>query len=76
VTRLADSMVVSATIEPTDRSIPPDRMTNVMPTATISRKALSISRFMNTCAERNPGYLSEPARNIRMNSPMVTRSGI
>ncbi|CKU68729.1 Uncharacterised protein [Mycobacterium tuberculosis] len=50
----ADTMVVNAITEPTDRSMPPERITKVMPTATTMRKALSISRLRNTCAEKNP----------------------
>ncbi|MDT4889734.1 hypothetical protein FQZ97_1264760 [compost metagenome] len=50
----ADTIVVSAITEPTDRSMPPDRITKVMPTATTMRKALSISRLRNTCAEKKP----------------------
>ena len=40
---LAHRIPVSASTEPTDRSMPPVTMTNVMPTARISRKALSSS---------------------------------
>ena len=47
-------MVVSAITEPTDRSMPPDRITNVMPTATMHRKALSISRLRKTWGEKKP----------------------
>ncbi len=53
-TSAAETMVVSAITEPTDRSMPPDRITKVMPTATTMRKALSISRLRNTCAEKKP----------------------
>ncbi|MNT91282.1 hypothetical protein D3C72_2323500 [compost metagenome] len=53
-TRLASTMVVSATTEPTDRSMPPERITKVMPTATMIKKALSISRLRNTWAEKKP----------------------
>ena len=52
--RAADTIVVSATTEPTDRSIPPARITKVMPTATTSRKALSISRLRNTWPLKKP----------------------
>ena len=38
-------IVDSATTEPTDRSMPPVRITKVMPTASTIRKALSISRL-------------------------------
>jgi hypothetical protein len=34
--------------------MPPDRITKVMPTATMHRKALSIRRFRNTCREKKP----------------------
>ena len=47
-------MVDSATTAPTERSIPPVRMTKVMPTASTIRYALSTSRFSTTCAEANP----------------------
>jgi hypothetical protein len=50
----ASSMVVKATTEPTDRSMPPDRITKLMPIATTSRKALSISRLRNTWPEKKP----------------------
>ena len=50
----ASTMVVSATTEPTERSMPPDRITKVMPIATTSRKALSISRFSSTWPEKKP----------------------
>ncbi len=45
-------MVVSATIDPTDRSMPPEMITKVMPTATTSRNPLSINRLTNTCGDR------------------------
>ena len=50
----ATNMVVSAMTAPTDRSMPPDRITNVIPTATMHRNELSITRLRNTCGERNP----------------------
>lgn len=53
-TSQAVSMVERATMEPTDRSMPPVRMTKVAPTATTRRNPLSISRFSTTCAERKP----------------------
>jgi hypothetical protein len=49
----AETIVVSAITAPTDRSMPPERITNVMPTATMHRNALSMIRFRNTCGERN-----------------------
>ena len=68
-------MVVNATTEPTDRSMPPDTITNVMPIATISRKALSTSRPSSTCSEKNPVYITEPKPNSAQNSTMVTTIG-
>ncbi|MNP47580.1 hypothetical protein D3C76_1416420 [compost metagenome] len=52
--RLADTIVVKAIMEPTDKSIPPETITKVMPTAAISRKALSINRLSSTCIEKKP----------------------
>ncbi len=49
---VAEIMVVSATIDPTDRSMPPEMITKVMPTATTSRNPLSINRLTNTCGDR------------------------
>ena len=53
-TSAADTIVVSAMTEPTDRSMPPERITKVMPTATMHRKALSISRLRKTWLEKKP----------------------
>ena len=39
---------------PTDRSIPPLKITSVMPMAAIPRKALSVSRLVRTRQEKNP----------------------
>jgi len=46
---------VKAITDPMDRSIPPERMTKVMPTAAIPRKALSVSRFDITRVESIAG---------------------
>ena len=46
--------VESATTEPTERSIPPVRITNVIPTATTSRNALSIRTLRITWPEAKP----------------------
>ena len=74
-TNAASTMVVSATTEPTERSMPPDRITNVMPTATMMRKALSISRLRKTWAEKKPVYSTEPSVAMATNSEMVAASG-
>ncbi|MGF6542648.1 hypothetical protein OKW32_005998 [Paraburkholderia youngii] len=71
----AATIVVSATIEPTDRSMPPDTITNVMPIATISRNALSTSRSSSTCHEKKPVYITEPKPNSAQNSRTVTAIG-
>jgi len=75
-TSAASTMVVSATTDPTERSMPPDRITNVMPTATMMRKALSISRLRKTWAEKNPVYSTEPSvpwpRTARWWLPAIT----
>ena len=47
--------VDSATTEPTERSMPPVRITNVIPTATTSRNALSMNRLRITWPVANPG---------------------
>ena len=47
-------IVESATTEPTERSIPPVRMTKVMPTASTIRKALSTSWLSATSGVANP----------------------
>ena len=54
-TSAAETIVVSAITAPTERSMPPERITNVMPTPTMHRKALSISRLRNTWAEKKLG---------------------
>ncbi len=50
----AVTMVDSATTAPTDRSMPPLRITNVIPTARTTRKALSMNRFATTCPVAKP----------------------
>jgi len=42
-------MLDSPAMEPTDRSMPPVRMTKVMPTTATSRNELSTNRLRNTC---------------------------
>lgn len=46
---------VKAITEPTERSIPPERITKVMPTAIIPRKALSVRILQITLVEAKPG---------------------
>ena len=55
---IARNTVVNPITEPTDRSMPPEMMTNVMPTATIPRNALSVSRSAATRTEAIAGNCS------------------
>ena len=50
----AATIVDSATTDPTERSMPPVRMTKVIPTASTMRKALSMKRLAKTCPEAKP----------------------
>ena len=52
---LARKTPVKAITDPTDRSIPPERITKVMPTAMIPRKALSVRILQITRVEAKPG---------------------
>lgn len=53
---------VKAMTEPIDRSMPPEMMTKVMPTAAMPRKALSVKRLPMTRVDRMFGYCSaQPA---------------
>jgi hypothetical protein len=61
--------------EPTERSIPPDKITNVIPTATTIKNALSINKFKNTCVEKKPVYLKDPKIYMVMNNTMVAVRG-
>ena len=51
---LAAIIVDSATTEPTERSMPPVRITKVMPTASTIRNALSMSRLSSTWGSPKP----------------------
>ncbi|MEZ5722647.1 MAG: hypothetical protein R3D59_14235 [Paracoccaceae bacterium] len=51
-----------AITEPTERSIPPDRMTKVIPTAVSPRKALSVRRLATTRDENIAGYCQPETR--------------
>jgi hypothetical protein len=53
-TSVAIRMLVQAMTAPTDKSIPPERMTNVTPTAATPRNALSETKFRKTRAEKKP----------------------
>ena len=50
--RAAEATVVRATTPPTDRSIPPDTMTKVIPMALMSRNGIARSMLRKTCGSR------------------------
>lgn len=58
--RNADTIAVIATTEPTERSIPPVRITKVMPTATTSRNPLSMKTLKTTWMLENARYWETP----------------
>ena len=51
----AKNTPVNAITEPTERSIPPERITKVMPTAIIPKKALSVRILQITRVEAKAG---------------------
>ena len=73
--RLDETIVARASMEPTERSMPPEMITNVIPTARIRRYALSMKRLRKFCAAKNPVNATEPSPNITMNSARVTNIG-
>ena len=52
--------VVSATTEPTERSMPPDTMTIVMPSATVQTIAVCRAISSRLVPEKNLGPMSTP----------------
>src|SRR5258705_7604312 len=68
-------IVVNATTDPTDRSIPPDRITNVMPTATTSRNPLSMKTFRITWPLENDLYWPTPTEYIATSRASVASTG-
>jgi hypothetical protein len=50
-TRVIDANPITA---PTDKSMPPEKITSVSPIAAIPSAALSVKRFTATPAEKNP----------------------
>ena len=61
-TMTATKTLVNAITEPIDRSMPPDRITKVMPTAAMPRKALSVSRLPITRVDSMLGNCRMQAR--------------
>src|SRR5256885_10022943 len=66
---VAIRMLVNATTAPTDRSMPPERITNVAPTAAIPRKALSPNRFTITRSEEKFRYDRSEEHTSELQSP-------
>ena len=60
---------------PIDKSIPPEKITRVIPIAAIPRKALSANRPTITRAEKNPLYETAVAPNSVTRIIAVTISG-
>ncbi|MNF75848.1 hypothetical protein D3C84_579340 [compost metagenome] len=59
---LASSTPVKAMTAPTERSMPPERMTKVMPTATMPRKALSVSMLQMMRVDMKAGKEARQSR--------------
>ena len=72
---VALTIMDSATTAPTERSMPPVRITKVMPTASTIRKVLSMKRFRKTWPERKLGYIPAPTANMARNRPTVASVG-
>ena len=51
----ARNTLVKPITEPIERSMPPETITKVMPTATMPRKALSVRRLPTTRVDRKAG---------------------
>src|SRR4051812_38579654 len=56
---------ISAAIEPTDRSMPPETITKVMPTAMMPMKAVRVSTFIMLSMVAKSGFSSAPAMHSR-----------
>src|SRR6516164_5847645 len=50
-----DAIAANPTVEPTDKSIPPVRITKVMPTAMIALMAVWPTRMIRFCSVKNDG---------------------
>jgi hypothetical protein len=72
---MARNTVVKPITDPTERSIPPEMMTKVMPTATMPRKALSVRRLATTRVDAKFGNCSEQSMNPTTKTAVVTRTG-
>ena len=77
----AISMPVKAMTEPTDKSMPPERITTIAPMDATPRYALSCNRFRKTRKEPKLRKLAMPmayaSRNTRIVAPIGTkRTGI
>ena len=65
---------ISAAIEPTDRSMPPEMMTKVMPTAMMPMKAVRVSTFRTLSAVAKSGLSAQPAMHSRTRPSSGPRS--
>ena len=68
-------MPESATTAPTDRSMPPVRMTKVIPTASTMRNELLMNRLEMTRAERKFSYRLPPTTSMSASTANVPRTG-
>jgi hypothetical protein len=64
-------IVVRATTEPTERSMPPDRITRLIPVADTSKNDLSINRLRKVCKEKKPRNDMEPIIKARKNNAVA-----
>src|SRR3954468_12064728 len=65
-----------ATIEPTERSMPPERITKVAPMAATPRKALSPTRFTRTRREPKLENEMQPRTYRAIRTKAVARRGM
>ncbi len=66
---------VKAATAPTERSIPPEMITTVMPTAAIPNTALSVSRSPITRPESTTGKRAAQRARAAQNTPSVASDG-
>ena len=72
--RLADSTAASAAVGPTDRSMPPEMMTSVMPSATQALMLDCCRMLIRLCSLRKPGATAANTPAIRSNPIRVPKS--
>ncbi len=72
--KAADRTADRAAVGPTERSMPPEMMTSVMPRATQALMLDCRSTFIRFRSERNPGAMSANTAKIRSNPTTVPKS--